>query len=230
MPDVLNPGQIEVTNAHVRFGSLAAIDDVSFFIAPGESVAIVGPSGSGKTSLLRLLTGALAGGGVAQVGGRVAIIYQDAKLLPWFTVNANIRLADPTGACEEVIRRWVAAAGLGDKLDAYPYELSGGQRQRVAIVRALARNPDVLLLDEPFSALDFVAKRRLRTLISEISEAQKLTTMTVTHDLDDAVRVANRVLVMRQGRLVGDIVLVDKRPSAILEYRNFIEGLFEARG
>lgn len=214
-----------VRHASMVFGTKAAVKDVSFSVRAGESVAIVGPSGSGKTTLLRLISGALSGTGEIIHGGRLGIVYQDGKLLPWMTVEDNIRLSSAADAIPQ-LDRWLDIAGLKARLRSYPYHLSGGQRQRVALLRALVRMPDILLLDEPFSALDFLAKAKVRDLVQDISSVLGLTLITVTHDLDDALRLANRVLVMNDGSIVGDLdvdAMMDKQGA---DPKAWIEGLY----
>ena len=219
-------GSIEVSATSVSFGRFVALSDVTFRIAPGEAVAIVGPSGSGKTTLLRLLSGAVQGDGRVQVKGRLGIVYQDSKLLPWLSVIENVRLASDSTLSETDLADWFEAAGLREKLQAYPYELSGGQRQRAAVVRSLVRHPDILLMDEPFSALDFVAKRKLRELIYQITTKRRMAIIMVTHELNDAVHLGRRILVLRGGRLIEDIAVKGRELTEIRKIQTYIEELY----
>jgi sulfonate transport system ATP-binding protein len=231
MPAEPEKGSVAFKDVEVSFGRVIALDGIACAIGPGESVAVVGPSGSGKTTFLRSISSAVRPSrGEVAVTGRLGIVYQDGKLLPWLNVVQNIDLArqgrdDVGGGRDTAV--WLEAAGLNDKLRSFPYELSGGQRQRAAVIRSLSRNPDILLMDEPFSALDFVAKRRLGNLVQLVASRRRLTTIIVTHDLDDAVRLANRVIVLRQGRLVRDVTMTKKDPSTIKAIQHEIESLFE---
>lgn len=197
---------ISLENVSVRLGRHLVLDRITMAVRPGDRVAILGPSGSGKTTLLRAISGAVAATGTVQVHGQLGIVYQDDKLLPWLTVRENIELAAAGPRDGSLSMNWVEKAELADKLGRRPYELSGGQRQRTGVLRALSRKPDILLLDEPYSALDFVSKRKLQALIDEVI-ASNLTVVTVTHDLEEAVRTADHLYVLREGNLINDIVL-----------------------
>ena len=158
----------------------------------------------------------------------MGVVYQDLKLLSWLRVEDNIFIGrdSKTKADIEIVRRWISIAGLNDRLGHYPYQLSGGQKQRTAIIRALAQNPDVLLLDEPFSALDFIAKRKLIRLIESVGALAKLTIVIVSHDLDDALSLAERILVMNKGRLVADLKNNPSTAGDRLELQTQIRSLF----
>lgn len=197
---------IELSHVSVSFGAVAALREIDLKIDRGEAVALLGPSGCGKTTLLRAITGAVRAKGHRRLSGDVGIVYQDLKLLPWLTVADNVLLArrDYRGGRADA-ERLLERVGLGSKTRAYPYQLSGGQRQRVALARALFDGADILLLDEPFSALDFLAKDRLVMAIRSLQRNQRFTMIMVTHDLDDALALANRLVVLREGRIVGDL-------------------------
>jgi len=221
------PRLIELDSVSVRFGGFTALESISCEIEPGETVAIVGPSGSGKTTLLRVLSGAVQPfSGKVSRQERLGIVYQDAKLLPWLTVLQNIELGLDASDTTATLAPWIEAAGLAEKLKSFPYELSGGQRQRAAVVRALARDPQVLLLDEPFSALDFVAKQRLTDLIRRVVLERRLTMITVTHDLRDAVKLAGRILVLRRGQLISDLNLPQDNTRNVEALEREIESYF----
>ncbi|HEY1607419.1 MAG TPA: ATP-binding cassette domain-containing protein [Allosphingosinicella sp.] len=208
MPDVDSRPAVRLADCSVRFDGLVALDRVSLAVARQEVLALLGPSGSGKTTILRAITGAVPMDGERVVSGRVGIVYQDLKLLPWLTVLNNVMLSSEVPIDPDARESAVAlidALGLEQKLERFPYELSGGQRQRVAIARALHAGADILLLDEPFSALDFLAKARLITVLENLRKHQELTLILVTHDVDDALNHANRVVVLRQGTIVGDL-------------------------
>ena len=195
-------------------------------IRQGEIVAIIGGSGCGKSTLLRAiagLDGATAGhvtlddDTIAAPHPKIGIIFQEPRLLPWLSVADNIAfgLSDlPAGQRRERVTHALARVGLADKAQAWPRELSGGQAQRVAIARALVPQPEVLLLDEPFSALDAFTRRDLQDHLLDLWADSRPTLVLVTHDVDEAVVLADRVLVMRPrpGRLFAEIVINLARP------------------
>ena len=220
---------IALRGVSVKFGDRVAVQDVSLDIPEGQRVALVGPSGCGKTTLLRALSGNVPSLGTIVRRGRVSVVYQDLKLLPWLTVEENIFISKSTATTtdDNTVRRWIAVAGLDGKLANYPYQLSGGQQQRVSVIRALVQKPDILLLDEPFSALDFVAKRRLIKLIDSIADLAKLTIVVVSHDLDDALSLAKRILVMREGQLVADLENGSPGNAELRRLQAEIRSLFE---
>jgi sulfonate transport system ATP-binding protein len=203
-----------------------ALERFSGEIQPGEIVAIIGGSGCGKSTLLR----AVAGLDRASTGAvtldetpivaphpKIGIIFQEPRLLPWLSVADNIGfgLSDlPTETRREKVARALARVGLADKADAWPRELSGGQAQRVAIARALVPQPEVLLLDEPFSALDAFTRKDLQDHLLDLWADTRPTLVLVTHDVDEAVVLADRVLVMRPrpGRLFEEIKVNLTRP------------------
>jgi sulfonate transport system ATP-binding protein len=192
----------------------------------GEIVAIIGGSGCGKSTLLRAIAGldratsgdvTLDGDTVAAPHPKIGIIFQEPRLLPWLSVADNIAfgLSDlPAGLRRERVTHALARVGLADKAQAWPRELSGGQAQRVAIARALVPQPEVLLLDEPFSALDAFTRRDLQDHLLDLWADSRPTLVLVTHDVDEAVVLADRVLVMRPrpGRLFAEIVINLARP------------------
>jgi ABC-type nitrate/sulfonate/bicarbonate transport system ATPase subunit len=215
----------------VRFDGTAALEGVDLRVAAGEFVSIVGPSGCGKSTLFNVLSGLLRpdDGGVTIDGrevtsstGHVGYMFQKDLLLPWRTVVGNIVLGaaltrgvtdrDESEACELATRY-----GLGGFLDHYPHALSGGMRQRVALMRTLAAHGDVLLLDEPFGALDSQTRLEMQQWLLEVWDELDRTVLFVTHDVDEAVFLADRVLVMspRPGRIVADITVDIARPRGL---------------
>jgi sulfonate transport system ATP-binding protein len=203
-----------------------ALERFSAKIQPGEIVAIIGGSGCGKSTLLRAVAGldratagavTLDGAIITAPHAKIGIIFQEPRLLPWLSVADNIGfgLSDlPTDIRRDKVARALARVGLADKAGAWPRELSGGQAQRVAIARALVPQPEVLLLDEPFSALDAFTRRDLQDHLLDLWADTRPTLILVTHDVDEAVVLADRVLVMRPrpGRMFQEIQINLGRP------------------
>jgi sulfonate transport system ATP-binding protein len=183
-----------------RFGAGAPVlDELDLSVREGEFLAVVGRSGTGKSTLLRLIAGLdEPDSGVVEAYGSVAFAFQEPRLVPWLTVAANVVLGLPRST-----RAFAALAGVGlpDKGDAWPLQLSGGQAQRVSLARALVRSPRILLLDEPFGALDALTKLEMQKLVGALWQEQRWTAVMVTHDVDEAVRLADRVIVLGEGRI-----------------------------
>jgi len=202
---------------HVEGQALPVLDDINLDIAPGEFVSIVGSSGCGKSTLLRLLIGLensfdgrilLDGQPVVGTGLERGIVFQDHRLFPWLTVAQNVGLAlenSPRSPREKAaaIAEHIALVGLEGFENAYPHQLSGGMSQRVAIARGLVNRPRILLLDEPFGALDALTRANLQQELQRIWQQEKITMVIVTHDVDEAVLLGDRVVVMepRPGRI-----------------------------
>ncbi|MFD1599279.1 ABC transporter ATP-binding protein [Halobellus rarus] len=203
-----------------RYGDELAVDDVSFGIEAGELVALVGPSGCGKTTVVQSIAGhvrptagriALHGEDVTGVPPEdrgVSIVFQRSTLYPHMTVGENVAYGlDARGVAparrEALVSKHLELVALDDQREARPTELSGGQRRRAELARALAPSPDVLLLDEPLSALDRTLRIRLREEIARIQRETGVTTLFVTHDQEDAMALADRLVVMNEGRIVG---------------------------
>jgi ABC-type nitrate/sulfonate/bicarbonate transport system ATPase subunit len=193
---------------------LNVLRDLRLDIRNGEILAIVGPSGCGKTTLLRILAGLevpdtgevlIDGAPVHGVGTERAIIFQEPRLLPWLTVLGNVAFGldvrgDARPDAEEKARHYIRLVGLADFEDAYPRQLSGGMAQRVGIARALTVQPEILLLDEPLGALDAMTKITMQEELARIWREEKVTMILVTHDLEEAIYLADRVLVMPKER------------------------------
>ena len=195
------------------FGQRRVLDSLDFEIAPGEFVAMLGRSGSGKSTLLRALAGLddeVAG--ELEVDGTVAVAFQDARLLPWKHVLANVRLGLRRPDAVTLAREALEEVGLGDHLDAWPLTLSGGEAQRVSLARALVREPALLLLDEPFGALDALTRMSMHNLVLGLWERHRPAVLFVTHDPDEALALADRVVVLSGGRIAHQARVHPERP------------------
>ena len=192
-----------------RYGEVEVLRDLDLAVAPGEFLVVIGPSGCGKTTLLRLLAGHLPPSeGRMDREGSSRMIHQSGGLFPWLSVRENIALGGAGG--DELIR----LVGLEGFEDSPPHQLSGGMKQRVELARALASGADILLLDEPFAALDYQTRLRMRRELLAALEARPRTVVLVTHDIDDAVCLADRVVVLspRPATVECEIALDGDRP------------------
>jgi ABC-type nitrate/sulfonate/bicarbonate transport system ATPase subunit len=183
---------LELRGVGFDYGSLSVIDKLDLEVRRGELLVCVGPSGCGKSTLLSVLAGHLppTRGTIARSGAS-RTIYQDGGLFPWLTVRENIALGNPAKVDE-----WLGITRLADFAGTYPHQLSGGMRQRVELARALAAETDILLMDEPFSALDYQTRTRMRReLVSTLAERPR-TVVFVTHDIEEAVQIGDRVVVL----------------------------------
>ncbi|MET8541889.1 ABC transporter ATP-binding protein [Kitasatospora sp. NPDC004799] len=196
------------------FGTRAVLDGVDLSIARGEFVALLGASGTGKTTLLRIL-GALdqADEGTVLVPPVRTVVFQEPRLVPSKRVLANVTVGLPRGAAtRETGLKALAEVGLERHAEAWPATLSGGEAQRVALARALVREPQLLLLDEPFAALDALTRLRMQDLVGDLVRRHRPAVLLVTHDVDEAVRLADRVVVLREGLLARDETVAVERP------------------
>ena len=210
--------KIAVDHLTKRFGAVTAVDDVTLNVAAGTLTAIVGPSGCGKSTLLRLLAGfERPDAGRIEVDGvdvtgqplrerNVGFVFQSYALFPHLSVERNVAFAlevrnAPREQARDRVRELLELVQLSDLSQRRPHELSGGQRQRIALARALAAQPQILLLDEPFAALDYHVRRELRSWLRELHDRVHVTTLLVTHDAEEAMDVADSVVLMRNGRV-----------------------------
>jgi len=219
---------IDVTDVHKAFGATKAVDGVSVQVPTGRLVALLGPSGSGKTTLLRMIAGfEVPDAGEVAIGGRtvagpttwvepeqrrIGMVFQDGALFPHLTVARNLAFGEPASG---QVERCLDLVGLAHRSKSYPHELSGGERQRVALARALAIEPTVVLLDEPFASLDATLRLSLREEVAGILHEAGASALLVTHDQQEALSMADDVVVMRDGRVeqVGTPVEVYSRPN-----------------
>jgi NitT/TauT family transport system ATP-binding protein len=228
------PVKIRIQHLSKRFRDLVAVDDVSIEIEEGTFFAIVGPSGCGKTTMLRILGGleTVTSGAVeiadpAPGRPQYSIIFQGDSIFPWMTVWDNaaygLRMRKaPKTEIEASVSHWLERTGLTRYAKLYPHQLSGGMRQRVSIARAFANDPEVLLMDEPFSALDEQNRTILQQELLRIWEVDKKTVVFITHSVDEAVTLADKIMVMTAspGRAKTIIDVTLERPRNVLELRN----------
>ncbi|EJL34480.1 ABC transporter ATP-binding protein [Novosphingobium sp. AP12] len=186
------------------FGANTIISGLDLEIAAGEFVVLLGRSGSGKTTLLRTLAGLdeVTGQDVTVPQSR-AVVFQDARLLPWKKVWRNVALGLKKRLARAAAEDALQEVGLGHRLEAWPLTLSGGEAQRVALARALVREPQLLLLDEPFAALDALTRLRMHELVLSLWRRHRPAVMMVTHDVDEAIALADRVILLDHGRIVA---------------------------
>ncbi len=209
----------ELRHVDKWYGRNHVLADVSVQIGKGEIVALIGRSGSGKSTVLRVLSGLSTDHtGERLVSGAPALAFQEPRLFPWRDVRTNVgygltRIRTSTSEARARADRALADVGLADRADAWPLTLSGGQAQRVSLARALVAEPELLLLDEPFGALDALTRLSMRALLLDLWREHGFGVLLVTHDVDEAVALADRVLVLEEGRIVHTLIVDDPRRS-----------------
>ncbi|MFF5294289.1 ABC transporter ATP-binding protein [Paractinoplanes globisporus] len=187
-----------------RYGERTVLDGLDLEIERGEFVALLGKSGCGKTTLLRALAGLdPVDGGTLEVPERRTVVFQEHRLLPWWKVWRNVAIGLPRATARARAQSALEEVGLDKHADAWPVTLSGGEAQRVALARALVREPELLLLDEPFAALDALTRLRMHGLVRDLTTRHRPAVLLVTHDVDEAILLADRVLTMRDGRIAA---------------------------
>ncbi|ORV50270.1 nitrate ABC transporter ATP-binding protein [Mycolicibacter engbaekii] len=231
---------VRVTQGSKRFGSVAVLRNIDFSVGDGEFVAVLGASGSGKSTLLRVLAGleTLDGGTVTwhSAGNRprTGVVFQRPLLMPWLSVADNVTYARRFAAHRAEFDQARAAElmarfGVDQLADRYPDQLSGGQAQRVAILRAVATNPRLLLLDEPFSALDPTTRTDLQGWLGQLAAELRVTVVLVTHDVDEALRLAERIVLLgADGQLRDEWTVGTGTPDRLAVVRQEILARYDA--
>jgi sulfonate transport system ATP-binding protein len=203
----------QVRNLGRSFDGRPVLSSLDLDIAAGEFVALLGRSGEGKSTLLRALAGLdREVTGEVAVHGTVAVAFQDPRLLPWKSVRANVALGLRAGDAAGVASSALEEVGLAERYRAWPLTLSGGEAQRASLARALVRQPDLLLLDEPFCALDALTRMAMHELVLALWARHQPAVLMVTHDVDEALALASRVLVLRGGRVAYEATVRSERP------------------
>ncbi|MFE1098975.1 ABC transporter ATP-binding protein [Nocardiopsis alba] len=213
-PDTAQEIAVRLRSLTKGFGDRTVLDGVDLEVRRGEILALLGPSGTGKTTLLRILSGLTApDDGEVLVPSRRTTVYQEPRLVPARRVLANVTLGQRGGAATRAAaERALSEVGLAGRGRAWPGTLSGGEAQRVALARALVREPELLLLDEPFAALDALTRIRTQDLVAELHARHRPAVLLVTHDVDEAVRLADRIIVLKDGRVRLDRRVETERP------------------
>ncbi|HXJ96378.1 MAG TPA: ABC transporter ATP-binding protein [Terriglobia bacterium] len=219
---------IQVEGLRVRYGEKEVIHDLSFSADRGEFVAIVGKSGSGKSTLLHALAGFIESQGKILMPGDVGMVFQNYAVFPWLTVRGNLAFGlhgSNAHQRDEIVARLLEMTGLAEEAKKYPAQISGGQAQRVALGRALATDPEVILMDEPFGALDMYTREKMQSWLLDIWEKEHKTVLFVTHNIEEALFLSDRVLVFGQGKILREYPVSLPRPRVeSLKFEgNFIE-------
>ncbi|WP_329314182.1 ABC transporter ATP-binding protein [Streptomyces sp. NBC_01262] len=217
------------------FGPRTVLHGIDLRIPDGQFTALLGHSGSGKSTLLRAIAGLdheVTGSGSLEAPERVSVVFQDSRLLPWLRVLDNVILGAPGPDALERGRAALAEVGLGGREKAWPSQLSGGEAQRAALARSLVWEPELLLADEPFGALDALTRIKMHALTRELWERHRPSVLLVTHDVDEAIVLADRVLVLDEGRIGLDLTVDIPHPRSYRDPRlgEYRERLLAALG
>lgn len=229
------PTTVRIRDLHRQFGDHLVLEGVDLDIRHGEFTALVGRSGSGKTTLLRTLAGLdhdVVGSGTVDVPDKISVVFQDSRLLPWSRVLDNVLLGYRGPNAKDRGLESLAEVGLAGREHAWPYELSGGEAQRAALARSLVWEPQLLLLDEPFGALDALTRTKMHGLLRQLCVQHTPAVLLITHDVDEAITLADRVLVLENGHIGTDLQIDVPHPRSYRDRRlgEYREQLFNALG
>ncbi len=233
----MNDGaQIRVQGLHVRYHENEIIHGLDFSVNPGQFVAIVGKSGSGKSTLLHALARFIPSEGEIQMPGDVGMVFQNYAVYPWLTVRGNLAFGLHAASArqrESVVSRLLDLTGLAAEAGKYPGQISGGQAQRVALGRALAPDPAVILMDEPFGALDMFTREKMQTWLLDIWGKENKTVLFVTHNIEEALFLSDRVIVFGRGEILCEYSVPFGRPRTeklkfTVDFVNLKRGIVES--
>ncbi|QYR24181.1 ABC transporter ATP-binding protein [Paenibacillus sp. sptzw28] len=222
--------KLELRNVEKSYGGRKVLHDVSFSVDPHQFICILGHSGCGKSTVLNMIAGYLRPdrGEITVMGKPVdgpsktrGLVFQEHALFPWFNVLDNVAFGPEVQgsskkAAREKAMHFLKLVGLADYAASYPHQLSGGMKQRVGIARALAGEPDILLMDEPFGALDILTREMMQMELLRIWLKLKPMVLFVTHSIDEAIHLADRIIVMKDGAIAADVEIADERPRRLL--------------
>ncbi len=224
MKDRISNNRLELQNVSQSFGKVSVLKELSFSVNAGEVLVMVGPSGCGKTTILNLLSGYIEPDqGTIQKTGVTRTVYQQDGLFPWLTVAENIAMGLRSKGKEALqkdeLHELIELIHLEGFEDHYPHQLSGGMKQRVELARVLAGDTDILLMDEPFSALDYQTRLKMRWELVRVLEKRPRTVVFVTHDIEEAAQLADRILVLtnRPATISKELIVYSKRPRDVAD-------------
>lgn len=207
--------KIHIRELRVRYENQVILSNIDLDVGDGEFVSLVGKSGSGKSTLLHALAGFIPHEGEIQMPGKLGMVFQNYAVYPWLTVRGNIAFGmstEPVTGSRDEVSNYLELLGLTAVASSYPSQLSGGQSQRVALGRAIAANPDVIFMDEPFGALDLYTREKMQSWLLDIWDRQHKTVLFVTHSVEEAIFLSDRVLVLGNGAILGQFHVPFGRP------------------
>jgi ABC-type nitrate/sulfonate/bicarbonate transport system ATPase subunit len=229
-PEVNAEPHITVRGLRAKYGDVEVLHGIDFEVSERQFVSIVGKSGCGKSTLLHALAGFIEKDGDVRMPADIGVVFQNYAIFPWLTVKGNIGFGIPSvdsASKKEILASHLEMVGLSAEGHKYPFQLSGGQAQRVALARVLAANPSVILMDEPFGALDMFTRERMQTWLLKIWNASHKTVLFVTHNIEEALFLSDRVLVLGGGNVLVDLNVPFERPR--LEALKFTPAFVELK-